>query len=312
MARNSALEAEVAVLQQRDRQMQQLSRELKHEMTVIEELPHEMRSLMQRASHAEAAAATAMLQLAEQDEVRRSVVTAQTRMEALMAEMEAQLEQHHHTEAALRAENRRLAERSPHGTKGAVKKKRAGAGVVSEGSSAAPSAPYPNVTQLLATNARLVRCARTVAMGSLTPTLTAAARTCAASQEEGVHQLTSALTEVEVELAHARAEAASGATLSPSPPKEVMLQAALEAVRKEHAAFKGEQASRVASLEELAALQQQELDAMRRADDTHVHALATLQVDRDQLVAELATAQQALALQQQHAADCQADAAQVS
>jgi hypothetical protein len=53
MARNSALEAEVAVLQQRDRQTQQLIRELKHEMTMMEKLPLELQALMQRADRAE-------------------------------------------------------------------------------------------------------------------------------------------------------------------------------------------------------------------------------------------------------------------
>ena len=53
MARNSALEAEVAVLQQRDRQMQQLSHELKHEVSVMERLPLELQALMQRAARAE-------------------------------------------------------------------------------------------------------------------------------------------------------------------------------------------------------------------------------------------------------------------
>jgi hypothetical protein len=53
MARNSALEAEVAVLQQRDRQMQQLSIELKREMTMMEKLPLQLQALMQRAARAE-------------------------------------------------------------------------------------------------------------------------------------------------------------------------------------------------------------------------------------------------------------------
>jgi len=123
-------------------------------------------------------------------------------------------------------------------------------------------------------------------------------------QEEGVHQLTVALTEVEAELAQARAEAAEAAaaasTSAPSPPKEVMVQAAMEAVRKQHAAFRGEQEqghaadelqSRVAALEELAGLQEQELDVMRRADDAQRQALAALETDRNRLAAALVAEQ---------------------